>query len=275
MEVKFFCPRWGSENLSWDDFILKAKSAGYDGIEVGLPHGISLETLDEIWNLAAKYSMLIIPQHYDTYEANFKQHKVAYERWFEKMKPFPAMKINSQTGKDFFNFKQNYSLIKVAEKFTGETAIPVFHETHRNKFSFAAHITNEYLMKITSLQLTLDISHWFCVAESFLEDQKESVDLAIARTEHLHARVGYTEGPQVPHPRVSIWQPALQAHLTFWDEVAARMNVEKRIFTITPEFGTFPYMIPLPADNKPICNQWDVNVFMMNLLRERYATIKN
>ncbi|MDQ6903556.1 MAG: sugar phosphate isomerase/epimerase [Bacteroidota bacterium] len=271
MEVNFFCPRWGSEGLSWDDFIVKAKSAGFDGIEIGLPHDISFAALDEIWNLAAKYSMLIIPQHYDTYEANFQKHKVAYSKWFEKLKPFPAMKINSQTGKDFFSFEQNYSLIKVAEKFTEEKAIPVFHETHRNKFSFAAHITKEYLTQISSLQLTLDISHWVCVAESFLEDQTEAVDLAITRTEHLHCRVGYTEGPQVPDPRITLWQQALQAHLKWWDQVAARKNTEKKILTITPEFGSFPYMVPLPQSDEPICNQWDVNVYMMNLLKERYC----
>lgn len=271
MEVKFFCTRWGAEKLSWDDFMVKVKSAGYDGIEVGLPHDISFETLEEIWNLASKYSMLIIPQHYDTYAENFSKHKVDYSKWFEKLKPFPAMKINSQTGKDFFNFEQNYSLIKVAEKFTEETAIPVFHETHRNKFSFASHITNDYLVKISSLQLTLDISHWVCVAESFLEDQTEAVDLAIARTEHLHCRVGYTEGPQVPDPRLALWQPALQAHLRWWDQVAARKKIEKKVLTITPEFGPFPYMVPIPENNEPICNQWDVNVYMMNLLKERYC----
>ncbi len=169
MEIKFFCTRWGSENISWESFFTKAKNAGYDGIEFGIPHDFANKTLDEIANLAIRHNMLLIPQHYDTYEAVYSKHYDAYCAWLEKLKPYKALKINSQTGKDFFNFEQNYSLIKAAEKFAEETGVPIYHETHRNKFSFAAHITKEYLQKIPSLQLTLDISHWVCVSASFLE----------------------------------------------------------------------------------------------------------
>jgi sugar phosphate isomerase/epimerase len=271
MVVKFFCPKWGSENISWNDFFPKAKNAGYNGVEFGMPRELLTETLDEIWNLAARHDMLLIPQHYDTYEADYSKHYDLYCAWLEKIKPYKAIKINSQTGKDFFSFEQNHSLIQVAENFSEKTAIPVYHETHRNKFSFAAHITKAYLQKISSLQITLDISHWVCVAESFLEDQIDSVELAIKRTGHLHARVGYTEGPQVPDPRINEWQAALQAHLAWWDKIAARKKNEDDILTITPEFGPFPYMMPLPATNEPIANQWDVNVYMMTLLRERYT----
>ncbi|MEO8821123.1 MAG: sugar phosphate isomerase/epimerase, partial [Ginsengibacter sp.] len=243
MAVKFFCTRWGSENISWNDFFPKVKNAGYDGIELGIPGDFSNSALDEIWNLADNHRMLLIPQHFDTYEADYSKHYDLYCAWLEKLKPYKAIKINSQTGKDFFSFEQNLSLIQEAQKFSEETGIPIYHETHRNKFSFAAHIAGIYLQKIPSLKITLDISHWVCVAESFLEDQKEAVNLAIERTEHLHARVGYVEGPQVPDPRVNQWQQALQAHLSWWDKVAERKKLEDDTLTITPEFGPFPYMV--------------------------------
>jgi len=122
------------------------------------------------------------------------------------------------------------------------------------------------------LKITLDISHWVCVSESFLEDQSEAVNLAIERTEHLHARVGYTEGPQVPDPRVTAWQQALQAHLAWWDKIAERKKKNNNeILTISPEFGPFPYMVPLPQSGEPIANQWDINLYMMNLLRKKYS----
>ncbi|HEY5462537.1 MAG TPA: sugar phosphate isomerase/epimerase [Hanamia sp.] len=270
MNTKFFAPKWGSENIAWKDFFPKAKNAGYDGIEFGIPFDFPTSTMDEIWNLASRHKMLLIPQHYDTYEANFSKHYDLYSAWLEKLKPYKAIKIDSQTGKDFFNFDQNYSLIKAAEKFTQETGVAIYHETHRNKFSFASHITKEYLEKIPSLQITLDISHWVCVAESFLDDQPEAVNLAIERTEHLHARVGYSEGPQVPDPRIPEWQQALQTHLTWWDKIAERKKKENDVLTITPEFGPLPYMVSLPGTGEPITNQWDVNVYMMNLLRKRY-----
>lgn len=34
MDVKFFCPRWGQEELGLGLFIKKVKSAGFDGIEM-------------------------------------------------------------------------------------------------------------------------------------------------------------------------------------------------------------------------------------------------
>jgi len=271
MKTNFFCTKWGCENISWEDFFPKVKNAGYDGIEFGLPKDISASSLDEIWNLALKHSMLLIPQHYDTYEADHSKHYDLYCLWLEKIKPYKAVKVNSQTGKDFFNFEQNLSLIKAAEKFTTETGVPIYHETHRSKFSFAAHITKQYLEKMPSLKIALDISHWVCVAESFLENQSEAVNLSIQRTEHLHARVGYIEGPQVPDPRITEWQQALQAHLAWWDKVAERKKNNNEILTITPEFGPFPYMVSLPETGEPIANQWDINLYMMNLLRKRYG----
>ncbi len=273
MKVKFFCPRWGSEHLSWDAFFQKAKQEGYDGIEYGIANDTPASTLYDVWNSAARHSMFIIAQHYDTYDADYAKHYDTYAAWLEKMKPFKPVKINSQTGKDFFSFEQNSSLIEAAKTFTKQTGIEVYHETHRNKFSFAAHVTKEYLYKIPSLQITLDASHWVCVAESFLEDQLEALQLAIERTEHIHARVGYSEGPQVTDPRVSEWEYALRMHMNWWDKIAARKKHEgeNTVLTITPEFGPYPYLVQLPFTRQPITNQWEVNVFMMQLLKERYG----
>ena len=114
------------------------------------------------------------------------------------------------------------------------------------------------------------MSHWVCVAESYLEDQTEALKLTIQRTEHIHARIGYTEGPQVPDPRIPGWERALDIHLGWWDQVYQQKKNEKQVLTITPEFGPFPYMISLPSTGEPISNQWEINVFMMNLLKKRY-----
>ncbi len=271
MNIKFFCPRWGSENLSWDDFLIKIKSAGYAGVEYAIDNKITKDELEGVWEKFDIHDLEIIPQHYATYEADFAKHYDTYCAWFEKIKSFKGVKIDSQTGKDFFNFDQNRSLIDVAVNHTKNTGLEVYHETHRNKFAFAAHVTKEYLQKIPSLKLTLDISHWVNVAESFLEDQQEAVDLAISRTEHIHARVGYPEGPQVPDPRANEWQEALDHHLKWWDKIVKKQLDKNAEITITPEFGPYPYMVHLPETNKPITNQWDINIFMVNLLKERYS----
>ncbi|MGF7232671.1 sugar phosphate isomerase/epimerase family protein [Arachidicoccus sp.] len=271
MSIQFFCPRWGSEDLSLDDFCQKTSNAGYDGFEVGIAQTTSDGELEQMWNIAEKYKLKIIIQHYDTYDANYAKHYDLYCAWLEKVRTLPCVKINSQTGKDFFSMEQNSALIEAALQVSLQTGIQILHETHRNKFSFAAHITRQFLEKIPDLKLTLDISHWVCVAESFLEDQQKAVQLAIDRTEHFHARVGYPCGPQITDPRVPEWQHALNVHLNWWDKVVERKKKEQSAITITTEFGPYPYMVQLPATLTPICNQWDVNVFMMELLKKRYS----
>lgn len=268
MHLQFFYPRWGSEHLSWDAFCGKIRQEGYDGVEYAIASSVTEKELDTVWNTAAKYDLKIIAQHYDTYTADFSSHCDAYSSWFEKIVPYRPAKINSQTGKDFFSFEQNKQLIDSA----AGSGIPVVHETHRNKFSFAAHITREYLERVPSLQLTLDVSHWVCVAESFLDDQSPALQLAMARTEHIHARVGHTEGPQVPDPRSAEWQEALYKHLQWWDQVVDRKKQEANgPLTITPEFGPFPYMVNIPATGNPIADQWEVNNYIMQLLKRRYV----
>jgi sugar phosphate isomerase/epimerase len=266
MEVQFFCPRWGSEDIQWELFCKKAKDDGYDGIEYGVARDASIVELDKVWNEAAKSGLSIIAQHYDTMDADFSKHYDNYCSWLEKVSAYPVVKINSQTGKDYFKFDQNAQLIKAAEN----CGVQVLHETHRNKFSFAAHITKDYLEKIPTLQITLDASHWVCVAESYLEDQPAAMQLAIARTEHLHARVGYPEGPQVPDPRVKQWRHALEEHLAWWDKIAERKKQQNEVLTITTEFGPYPYMIHNPVTGVPLCSQWTVNLYMMDLLKKRY-----
>ena len=167
-------------------------------------------------------------------------------------------------------FEQNKKLISLAEDVAKETGVAIIHETHRGKFSFAAHITKQYLQNIPGLRITLDISHWCNTAESLLHDQQEAVDLAISRTDHIHARVGFAQGPQIPDPRDPEWNDALQFHLQCWDKVIELKKSNGQPVTITPEFGPFPYMMNLPFTKQPVSDQWDINEHMMDLLRERY-----
>jgi hypothetical protein len=264
MTIHFFCPRWGSEDFRWDDFCARVKSAGYDGVEYAIAAATGDRELDRAWNAAEKHRLLLIPQHYDTVTADFSAHLDQYHAWLDRIKAYPAVEINSQTGKDFFPFHQNQQLIELGNRYG------VLHETHRGKFSFAAHITKTYLEAIPELRLTLDVSHWINVSESFLDDQGSAMELAIDRTDHIHARAGYPEGPQVSDPRAPEWKEALERHLAWWDQVVAHKRTVRETITITPEFGPFPYMVHLPGTGEPIADQWEVNRFMMELLRKRY-----
>src|SRR5690606_35819685 len=111
---------------------------------------------------------------FDGYLRNFREN-------LQQLAAYKPVLINCHTGKDHFSFEQNQALIQAAEEVSRESGIPILHETHRGRFSFAAHITRDYLNKIPGLRLTLDISHWCNVHESLLEDQDEAGSLAISR----------------------------------------------------------------------------------------------
>ena len=266
MEIKYFCPHWGSKHLELNQFLKKVKAAGYDGIEMSLP--LDVPEKMEILGLLKQHDLLYIAQHWETQTTDFNEHKKEYRTRLENLASGKPLLINSQTGRDFFSFNQNSALIKIADEVSEQCGIKIIHETHRSKFSFSAHITMEYLQKLPNLRLALDISHWCNVAESFLEDQVQAVTLALSRTEHIHARVGFPEGPQVPDPRVPEWNAALLIHQKWWNEIiTAKQTSGQNIFTITAEFGPPPYMVILPFTQQPISDQWQINVFMKDYLK--------
>ena len=271
MKLNYLCPVWGNE-LPFDDFVIQVRQAGFDGIEMSLPiddDGLKGQMLDVIRNAG----LLFVGQHWETVTTDFAQHKKEYVRRLHNLADGNPLLIDSQTGKDFFSFEQNQELVTLAHLFTKETGVPVVHETHRGKFTFAAHITERFLLADPDLRIGADFSHWCNVAESMLDDQSSALSLAIGRSDHIHARVGYAEGPQIPDPRVAEWTDALNKHLGWWDRIVDRARKEGRdCLCITPEFGPYPYMTILPRTRRPIANQWDINVFMMNLLRSRYGT---
>jgi sugar phosphate isomerase/epimerase len=271
MKIDYFCPAWGSEALSREAFFAKVKAAGYDGVEYALPAGLSVAGLDTLWELAEQNGLKMIAQHFDTNAADFNQHYDLYADSLNRMADYPVVRINSQTGKDFFSFEQNAALIDYALDLADDKKIAVSHETHRGKFSYSAQITKSYIFWFERLRITLDLSHWVNVSESYLCGQEETLANAISRTDHIHARVGYPQGPQVPDPRVPEWQEALGHHLGWWDRIVDAKKAAGEDLTIAPEFGPYPYLIETPGSRQPLADQWEVNCWMMNLLRERYA----
>ena len=136
---------------------------------------------------------------------------------------------------------------------------------------FAAPVAKRFLEAIPGLRLTLDISHWCNVSESLLADQQATVDLAISRTDHVHARIGHPEGPQVNDPRAPEWENAAKAHFAWWDKVVSAKQNAGQTMTILTEFGPVDYMPALPYTRQPVADQWAINYHMLQLLRKRYS----
>lgn len=258
---------WGF-NGSYDEFCAKAKAAGYDGAEIWWPGDEkSRAALFEALN---KHG-LKIAFLYGSGETDFQKHEEQFQKTFKNILDAKPIYVNCHSGKDFFSAEQNQKLIDFSYSAMGSTGIPVYHETHRGRALFSTPVTKNFINKSPQLKITLDISHWCNVHESMLGDQAEVVDLTLSRTEHIHARIGHPEGPQVNDPRAPEWKDAVQTHLNWWDKVVERKRKEGGRITFLTEFGPPDYMPTLPYTRQPVANQWDINVYMMELLRKRYS----
>ena len=268
MKLEFYCPHWGSEELPFETFLSKVKDAGYDGVEMSFP--MDETERNDLAEKIKKLNLKLIAQHWETVDKDFLLHKINYEKRLRNLTATNPLFINSQTGKDYYSFEQNAELISIADKVASDTGIKVIHETHRGKFSFAAHVTKQFLDKLPDLKICLDISHWCCVAETLLEDQEDAVKTAISHAYHVHSRVGFTEGPQIMDPRAEENGVIVERHISWWQKIIDEAKLKgRKTFTITPEFGVPPYLQLLPYTKQPIYSQWDVNVYMMHLLKKK------
>ena len=266
--LKILATNWGYEGTV-DAFCAAAKKEGYDGAEFWWPQ--SKKEQDELFAVLKKHGLAVGflcgagLKDYSAHLDFFKKSIDAARK--SEIKP---LYINCHSGRDYFSYDQNKAFIDHTSEASEKSGIPIYHETHRARMLFAAHIARNFIEKNPKLKLTLDISHWCNVAETLLEDQEETVKLALSRAGHIHARIGHPEGPQVNDPRAPEWESALKAHLAWWDIVVERKIKSGEQITFLTEFGPPHYMPTVPFTNQPLANQWEINVFMMHLLRKRY-----
>jgi sugar phosphate isomerase/epimerase len=269
-ELKIMATNWGFDG-SMEQFCAKAKKEGYDGAEFWWPN--EKKAQDELF-AALKNQDLEVGFLCGGSQTNPKEHLDFYQKMVDaaaRQHIQRPLYINNHSGRDHFTFEQNLKFIEHTTALTKETGIPILHETHRGRMLFAAHIARQFIERCPDLRVTLDISHWCNVHESLLSDQKETVALALERTDHIHARIGHPEGPQVNDPRAPEWEAAVKQHFEWWDKVVERKREKGERMTFLTEFGPADYMPTLPYTRQPLGDQWAINVYMMNLLRKRYS----
>ena len=268
-ELKIMATNWGFRG-TLDEFCARVKKEGYDGIEAWWQGDD--KKAQELF-AALKNHGLEIGFLCGVGQTNPQEHLDAYKKMIDaaaKQNIQRPLYINNHSGRDHFSFEDNRKFIEHTNKLAKETGITICHETHRGRIMFAAHVTRKYMETFPDLKLTLDISHWCNVHESMLGDQKETVDMALERTEHIHARIGHPEGPQVNDPRAPEWESVVKQHFDWWDKVVERKKKNGERMTFLTEFGPPDYMPTMAYTRQPLSDQWAINVHMMNLLRKRY-----
>ncbi len=268
-KLKLLATNWGFTG-TLDEYCAKVKKEGYDGIEIWWP--LEKKGQDELFNCLKAHGLEVgflcagSDSHYQKHFEQFVQMVDAAAK--ESIQP--PLYINCHSGRDYFSFDQGKSFIDHTVELAKSTGIKICHETHRSRLLYSAPVTRHYIDSCPNLRVTFDVSHWCNVHESFLADQVETVEVTLPRVDHVHARIGHPEGPQVNDPRAPEWEAAVKAHFAWWDKIIELKKMKGDTLTVLTEFGPPDYMPTLPYTRQPLADQWAVNVYMMHLLRNRY-----
>lgn len=244
------------------------KNAGYDGVE-----HVTANVADrpEFNRLLKEHNFQLIAQVL-TIGNTVDEHFTSFKTLIEEALLFDPILINSHSGRDSWTAEEKKHFFSLALDFEKSLPIPVAHETHRGRTTYNPWGTRDLLTTFPELKLCCDFSHWVCVCERLLQTELDIIKLAAERCFHLHARVGYEQGPQVPDPRAPEYAVHLQAHEDWWDIIwQAQQTAGQQITTLTPEFGPPPYHHALPFTAEPVSDVWDICNEMAVRQKGRFA----
>ena len=264
--IQLFKSFWGMEG-DWEHIFSRIAAAGYAGIECPPP---GAQDASEFKELLARYDLAYVAMLF-TDGRSPREHADAYSESLAYAAQFRPVSVTAHSSRDRYSWDGQCEFYAEAVRIERELGVSVGHETHRGRALFTPWTTAELLRNFPDLRLTADFSHWTCVTESLLEEHTDALDLAIARTIHIHARVGYAQGPQVPHPGAPEYARELDAHTRWWKRIAEIRAAAGLVTTITPEFGPAEsgYMPRLPFTNVPVADLWSVCLWMKEHLEHK------
>jgi sugar phosphate isomerase/epimerase len=268
-KLKLLATNWGFPG-TLEEYCAKVKKEGYDGIELWWP--LEKKDQDELFDCLHRHE-LEVGFLCGGSDSNFQKHLDQFVQMVDAAAKESIQKplyINCHTGRDYFSFEQGKIFLEHTIELSKATGIKICNETHRSRLLYSAPVARHYMESLPELRVTFDVSHWCNVHESLLADQTETLDLTLQRVDHIHARIGHPEGPQVNDPRAPEWDSAVKAHFAWWDKIVELKKQKGEVLTILTEFGPPDYMPTLPYTRQPLADQWAVNVYMMQMIRNRY-----
>jgi hypothetical protein len=269
MKIKYLCTMWGMNRPTLEGSLDLIKDAGFDGVEMQVP--CNSAERDRLYSLLNEIGLDLVAQVRAEGSTVDKQAD-SLEKELNSALGLNVLLANVHCGKDYWPLTENIRVISITQKFASELGIKILHETHRARATFCTTSTMDIIDALPEIRFTADFSHWCCVHNSLLQDQQDSVNRVIERSDYIHARVGSATSPQITDPRASDWKEAVEAHVRWWERIAEHhKNNNSEFLPICSEFGPPEYMVTLPSTGKPIADQWDINCYMKEMLKERLS----
>ena len=250
------------------------RSGRYDGVEGPVPAGAApgrefLARLRDEGHDLPFVSEIVTGGDYVPRARDREAHLRDLEAGLERGERAGAVKHTVLFGCDCWTFPERVDAVASALDVIAAHGTPASFETHRSRVTYSPFDTAALLRELPELRLTCDFSHWCAVAERLvLEDDDDLLALCAERADHVHARVGYAHGPQVPHPGAPAYAEALHAHERWWRRiVATRAARGHQATTFTCEFGPDGYQQSHPFTGDVAATLDELNGWMADRLR--------
>lgn len=275
MRLELFRTLWG-ETRAWEIAAGEARAAGFTGIEARIPddaaqaarQGRLLRDEGIAYIAIALTGGGVTPRQAAGVEEHLRDLRAALGR-AAAMSPRFAVVLG---GNDRWPVAQQAEFIDRARLAGIEAGVPCVFETHRGRILSSPWIALDVLDLCPEALFCADISHWVVGCERLLDDPLDDLGHFIDRVHHIQARVGYDQGPQVPHPAADGYAAALDFHRAFWRSVwQSQRRRGYAVSTMTPEFGPDGYLHIAPFTNEPVADLWSLNRWIAADQTERFA----
>ncbi len=275
MELRMFRTLWGASG-DIDTIAAAAVANGFQGLEGPVP-----ETTEGRTALRAaldRYDLLYIAEittagsYVPERRASVDDHLRSLAQrlaWAHELQP---QFVSCIGGCDAWPFTASLRFFREAMALAERESLIISFETHRARSLYNPWITADFARAIPQLRFTFDFSHWCVVCERLLDTEIDTLVQLAPQAHHIHARVGYAQGPQVPHPAAPEYAAALHAHQRWWEILWAAMAQRgKQVITMTPEFGPDGYLQELPFARIPVADLGEINGWMADTERLHFS----
>jgi hypothetical protein len=272
MELQLYKTLWGHQGAlaAAADQALASGCVGLEGNADRLPRDELREVLQSR-GLAYIQEIVTagnyVPRRHDTVQ----EHLADVEHQLRLGQSLQPQFVTIIGGCDAWSLEQSVHFFGEAQELAARMGIVCSFETHRSRSLFNPWITLAVLERLPELKLTCDFSHWVVVLERQLDDDWDAVREVAKHAHHIHARVGYDQGPQVPHPAAPEYASALASHQRCWETIwSQQFALGRACSTMTPEFGPDGYLHTLPYTRQPVADLEQINAWMAHTERQHF-----
>lgn len=278
MTLQVYKTLWGHD-ADFAQACEQAVAAGFDGIEGPAP--LDAEQ-SRAWrarlashNLAYIAEIATGGSYVPDRRVSLQGHLDDFARKLEASLALQPEFVTCLGGCDAWPESQSLEFFARAMDLAAASQVTVSFETHRGRIFFNPWVTERLCRALPALKLTCDFSHWCVVCERLFDADDEQLAAVFSQAFHIHARVGYDQGPQVPDPSSPLYARAVSQHELWWQRIWATKADKGESITMTPEFGPDGYQAVDPRSGDPVGDLWEMNCWMADRQRHAYEQFQH